>query len=129
MSHALKKAPGPARRSAPPRWPTFTGTAQLVGTSNRGVTIYVDPSLGQSGLQNAQDLLNDADRVVDANNAIFGITGGPVSVIIYALNGATDGTGGADHGGCDFTTGNAIEVDAAYGPSNRVSALFEAELS
>jgi hypothetical protein len=93
------------------------------------VTVYVDPSLGAPGLQNAQDLLNDADRVASANDAIFGTTGGPVSVIVFALGGATDGTGGADHSGCDYTTGNAIEVDASFGASNRVSALFEAELS
>jgi hypothetical protein len=80
-------------------------------------------------LQNAQDLVNDADRVANANDAIFGTTGGAVSVIIFALGGATDGTGGADHGGCDYSTGNAIEVCASFGNSARVSALFEAELS
>jgi hypothetical protein len=50
-------------------------------------------------------------------------------VIIFALGGATDGTGGADHGGCDYSTGAAIEVCASFGNSARVSALFEAELS
>jgi hypothetical protein len=115
--------------AAGPAWPTFTGTATLVGTSNSGVTVYVDETLGQPGVQNAQDLLSSADSVVAQNNAIFGITGGPVDVIIYAIGGATDGTGGADHGGCDFTTGNAIEVDAAFGSPNRIVALFEAELS
>lgn len=115
---------------APPAWPSYTGTSQLVGTSSSGrVTVYVDPSLGQSGLQNAQDLLNDGDRVVNANDAIFGTTGGPVSVIVFALGGATDGTGGADHMGCDYSTGAAIEVCASFGNSARVSALFEAELS
>jgi len=74
-------------------------------------------------------LLNDADRVAAANDAIFGTTGGSVSVIVYALGGATDGTGGADHMGCDYQTGAAIEVDASFGNSARVSALFEAELS
>jgi hypothetical protein len=93
------------------------------------VTVYVDPSLGQQARQNAQDLLNDADRIVTANDNIFGTTGGPVSAIVFALGGATDGTGGADHMGCNYTTGNAIEVDASYGNSGRVSALFEAELS
>jgi hypothetical protein len=93
------------------------------------VTVFVDPTLGDQGLQNAQDLVNDADRVVAANDGIFGTTGGPVSVIVFALGGATDGTGGADHMGCDYTTGNAIEVCAAFGNSARVSALFEAELS
>jgi hypothetical protein len=101
-----------------------------VGTSPSGrVTVYVDPSLGQPGLQNAQDLLDDADRVVAANDAIFGTADGSVNVIVFALGGATDGTGGADHMGCDFTTGAAIEVCASFGNSARVSALFEAELS
>ena len=113
-----------------PAWPSYQGTSQLVGTSPSGrVSVYVDPSLGQQATQNARDLLNDGDRVVTANDAIFGTTGGPVSVIVFALGGATDGTGGADHMGCDYTNGNAIEVDAAYGNSSRVSALFEAELS
>lgn len=116
--------------SGTPSWPSYQGTSQLVGTSPSGrVTVYVDPSLGQQALQNAQDLLNDADRVVTANDGIFGTTGGPVNVIVFALGGATDGTGGADHMGCDYTTGNNIEVDASYGNSSRVSGLFEAELS
>jgi len=114
----------------PPQWPSFTGTAQYVGTSPSGrVTVFVDHALGEPGLQNARDLVNDADRVVRANDATFGASGGPVSVIVFALGGATDGTGGADHLGCDFTTGAAIEVCASFGNSARVSALFEAELS
>jgi hypothetical protein len=44
-------------------------------------------------LQNANDLINDADRVVDANDTVFGTTGGPVSVIVFAMDGNTDGTG------------------------------------
>ena len=116
--------------ASPPAWPSYTGTSQLVGTSPSGrVTVYVDPSLGAPALKNAQDLLQDADRVVSANDSIFGTTGGPVSAIVFALGGATDGTGGADHLGCHYSTGNAIEVDASYGNSARVSALFEAELS
>src|SRR5579863_8267441 len=130
-SRASRKQPVLANASAAtPAWPSYTGTSQLVGTSPSGrVTVYVDPSLAQQGQQNAQDLLNDADRIVSANDGIFGTTGGPVSVIVFALGGQTDGTGGADHMGCDYSTGNAIEVDASYGNSARVSALFEAELS
>lgn len=125
ISKRLAQAGPPA-----PQWPSYQGTSQFVGTSPSGrVTVYVDASLGQSGLQNAQDLLNDSDRIGQANDTIFGTTGGNVSVIVFALGGATDGTGGADHGGCDYTTGAAIEVDASYGNSMRVSALFEAELS
>jgi hypothetical protein len=137
MSHPIKpnfieKSRTALRRdnSAGIQWPSFQGTAQLVGTSPSGrVTVYVDPTLGAPGLQNAEDLLNDADRVVAANDAIFGTTGGRVNVIVFALNGPTDGTGGADHASCDYITGNAIEVDASFGNSARVSALFEAELS
>jgi hypothetical protein len=133
QSHQLRKPPATRRRhhtSGAPAWPSYQGTSQLVGTSPSGrVTVYVDPTLGQPGLQNAQDLVNDADRVVQANDAIFGTTGGPVSVIVFALDNQTDGTGGADHGGCDYTTGAAIEACASFGNSARVSALFEAELS
>lgn len=135
ISHPKKKpasSPSPKQASAQatPAWPSYQGQSRLVGTSPTGrVTVYVDPSIGQQGLQNAQDLLNDADRVSTANDGIFGSTGGSVSVIVFELGGQTDGTGGADHNGCDYTTGNAIEVDASFGNSPRVSALFEAELS
>jgi hypothetical protein len=136
MSHPMTatyagKQPTARRNSSTaPQWPSYTGNSQLAGTSSSGkVTVYVDPTLGTQGLQNAQDLVADADRVVSANDALFGTTGGPVSVIVFALGGATDGTGGADHMGCDYTTGAAIEVCASFGNSPRVSALFEAELS
>ena len=124
MSHPLR------RSIATPAWPSYTGTSQFVGTSKVAmVSVYVDPSLGTQALQNAQDLLADADRVAAANNALFGTPGAPVSVIVFAVGGQTDGTGGADHGACNYTAGGAIEVCASYGNSPRVSALFEAELS
>jgi hypothetical protein len=124
MSHPL------TRHRTAPAWPSYAGTSQYVGTSPSGlVAVYVDPSLGAPGLQNAKDLLTDADRVVTANNAIFESRGGAVSVIIFALGGQTDGTGGADHNGCDYVSGNAVEVCASFGNPDRVSALFEAELS
>jgi hypothetical protein len=126
MAHPLRL---PKAAAATPAWPTFTGTATLVGTSSSAVTVYVDQTLGAQGMQNARDLLSGADSVVAQNNAFFAIAGGAVDVIVYALGGATDGTGGADHGGCDFTTGSAIEVDASFGSPNRVIGLFEAELS
>jgi len=137
MSHRLKathfsqKRPH-IKRDAPaaPQWPSFQGQSQFVGASPSGrVSVFVDPTLGDPALQNAQDLVNDADRVASANDQIFGTTGGPVSVIVFALGGVTDGTGGADHMGCDYVSGAAIEVCASFGNSARVSALFEAELS
>src|SRR5271166_4388727 len=121
----------PIRRAIPvPQWPSYKGTSQYVGMSPLAmVAVYVDPSLGAPALQNAKDLLADADRVVADNDAIFGTSGDPVSVIIFALGGQTDGTGGADHDACNYTSGGAIEVCASYGDAARVSALFEAELS
>jgi len=80
-------------------------------------------------MQNGKDLVADADRVVKANNAIFATPSQPVNVIVFALGGKTDGTGGADHNTCDYTDGADIEVCASFGNSGRVSALFEAELS
>jgi hypothetical protein len=137
MSHpiqatAIGKKPQMPHRDIqpPPQWPSYQGTAQLVGVSPSGrVTVYVDPTLGPQGMQNAQDLVNDADRVTADNDKIFGAMGGLVSVIIFALGGNTDGTGGADHNSCDFVNGAAIEVCASFGNSARVSALLEAEYS
>jgi len=121
----------PIRRASPmPQWPSYTGTAQYVGTSPRHqVAVYVDPTLGDPGLQNARELLADADRVCTANDALFGSAGEPVSVIVFALGGRTDGTGGADHNACNYAQGGAIEVCASFGNGPRVTALFEAELS
>lgn len=129
--HPLK-APVIVKRETPtpPSWPTYTGTSQYVGTSPSGkVTVFVDPSLGAQALQNAEDLMRDADRIVTANDKIFGTPGGNVNVIIFAMGGNTDGTGGADHASCNYVTGGAIEVCASFGNPARVSALFEAELS
>jgi hypothetical protein len=137
VHHPVKKAQvkraattTPSDAPPAPAWPSYTGISQFVGTSLTGrVNVYVDPTLGPQGLQNAQDLLDDADRVIGANDEIFNISEGSTSVIIFAMDGNTDGTGGADHMSCDFVTGAAIEVCASFGNSARVSALFEAELS
>ncbi len=124
MSHPLRRA------RAVPRWPSYSGTSHYVGTSpTYQVAIYVDPSLGNPGLQNGQDLLADADRIAAANGGLFGSPTEPVDVIVFAIGGQTDGTGGADHNACNFTDGGAIEVCASFGNSARVGALFEAELS
>lgn len=110
-------------------WPTYTGTATLVGTSSDGrTTVYYDASLGAQALANAKALVADAARVNALDAGFFGKTG-KVNVILFALGGATDGTGGADHASCDYATGGNIEVCVAYGQDARVSALYEAELS
>jgi hypothetical protein len=110
-------------------WPSFTGTATLIGSSLDGrATIYVD-NLGPPALENGKSLLTDAPRVIAFNDNIFGTNSGFVNVILFALGGATDGTGGADHMACTYADGGNLEVDFAFGQPARVSALFEAELS
>jgi hypothetical protein len=130
--NAVQTSPPDAKPNLPlaPTWPSYMGTSQFVGVSPSGrVTVFFDPSLGHPGFENARDLVNDADRIVAANDALFGTTGGEVSVIVFALSGRTDGTGGANHMGCDYATGAAIEVCASFASSTRVSALFAAMLS
>jgi hypothetical protein len=135
MSHALKLHPAKQdrqrkRRGSAIQWPSFQGAAVLIGTSISKVSVYVDATLGSEAKQNAADLLADADRIVGANAGYFGAgAGGAVNVILFALGGVTDGTGGADHMSCDFVTGANIEVCVSYGNSMRCSALFEAEYS
>lgn len=130
MHHRLKATTLYKAAPVPPKWPSYQGVSTFVGVSPSGrVSVYVDASLGAEALKNANDLVSDADRVVAENDTLFGTTGGPVNVIVFALGGMTDGTGGADHMGCDYQSGNNIEVCASFGNSARVSALFEAELS
>lgn len=119
-----------AAAPVPPVWPSYSGLSRYVGTTNDGrCTVYYDPSLGNAGLQNATDLLADAPRVMDANDAIFGFAGKHVDVIIFALGGMTDGTGGADHADCTYSGGSQIEVCASFGNSMRISGLLAAEIS
>lgn len=116
----------------PPVWPSYTGESQFVGKTSDGITVWVDPTLQSAGLDNASALLADADRIVDINDTIFGLTlplPAPVNVIVFAIGGATDGTGGADHMACGFSQGGNIEVCASFGANDRVSSLFMAELS
>jgi hypothetical protein len=137
-----------AASAAIPSWPSYTGLATLVGTSPLGkVTVYVDASLGPLVITNANDLIANGDAICTSNDAIFGTTGAPVRVVIFALGGRTNGEGGADHLSCDYATGGNIEVDFDNGgpltggfvvtsgqgprpsPLLRTHALFEAELS
>lgn len=39
-------------------------------------------------------------------------------MIVFAIGVSTNGQGGADHAGCDYASGNAIEVCASFGSSN-----------
>ncbi len=125
LLHMVQKRAGPPQ----PGWPSFAGTAVFVGASPSGrVNVWYDPLTGLPGKANAQALVTSADRILALNDGWFG-QGGQVNVIVFAMGGSTNGQGGADHMGCDFATGQDIEVCASFGQDARVSALFEAEYS
>ncbi|MBV9671100.1 MAG: hypothetical protein JOZ43_09105 [Acidobacteriales bacterium] len=108
----------------------FDYPTQKIGTTPDGnVTVYYDPSLGQQGSDLAQQVLNSAADTYNQSQAFFAIAGSPVNVIIAAVNGATDGSGGAYHYGCNFNPGGDLYVDAAFGNLTMTNGLFVAELT
>ncbi len=98
------------------------------------ITVYYDPSLGQQGLDLATQMLNFViDPFVDMET-FFGINGGATSVVIAPLSGNNDGSGGAYHYGCDFSSGATLYLDATFAnttapPFSLEVALYVAELS
>jgi hypothetical protein len=111
-------------------WPSYTGTATLVGTSSdKLTTVYYDASLGAQALACAQNVVTAAPAINTGNASLFGTPTATTNVIVFALGGATDGTGGADHMACDFTNGGNIEVCADFANPSFCSTLYEAELS
>src|SRR5579864_5424681 len=90
--------------------PAQTGPSSLTATVGTvgNVTVTYDTSLGASGLILAQQFLAVAHRPYIDMNTFFGINGGPVTVVISALGGKTDGSAGAYHYGCDFTSGGTL---------------------
>jgi hypothetical protein len=107
--------------------------AQQVGVVGN-VTVAYDPSLGDQGLTLAQQLLNSVTGPYNDMQTFFGITGGAVEVVIAALSGNNDGSGGAYHYGCDFTSGGVLYLDATFAsttvnPLDLEVALYVAELS
>ncbi len=108
----------------------FDFPTQRVGTTaDRNTTVYYDPALGSPGEGLAQQILA---RIADTYNncqAFFAIPGQPVNVIIAAVNGATDGSGGAYHYGCNFNPGGDLYCDAALGNPDLTNGLVVAELT
>jgi hypothetical protein len=107
--------------------------ATQVGTAGN-MTLFYDPSLGAQGLSLAQQFLAVAYRPYQDMVSFFGINGGNVQVVIAPLSGNNDGSGGAYHYGCDFTSGGTLYLDATFAGTtiNALDlevALYVAELS
>lgn len=98
------------------------------------ITVYYDPSLGGAGLALARGMLKSVSGPYKQMEAFFGIAGGSVNVVISPLSGKNDGSGGAYHYGCNFTTGGVLYLDATFSnstvnPLNLEIGLYVAELS
>ena len=113
--------------------PSLDFPATRVGSVGN-MTLYYDPALGAQGLSLAQQFLNVANRPYHDLVTFFGINGSSVQVIIAPLSGRNDGSGGAYHYGCDFTSGGTLYLDATFAntsinPVDLEVALYVAELS
>ena len=102
-----------------------------VGTAGN-VSVCYATSLGASGEALANALLGLVTGPYGDMEAFFGVSGGPVTVIVAPLSGNNDGSGGAYHYGCDFTSGGTLYLDATFALANAADvelALYVAELS
>jgi hypothetical protein len=98
------------------------------------ITVSYDPALGASGLALAQEMLKVVSAPYQDMQTIFGIAGGPITVVVAPLSGRNDGSGGAYHYGCDFTSGGVLYLDATFSnttanPLDLEVSLYIAELS
>jgi hypothetical protein len=98
------------------------------------ITVSYDAALGAQGLALAQQLLGAVSWPYNDLQVYFGIAGGNVQVVIAPLSGNNDGSGGAYHYGCDFTSGGVLYLDATFAsktenPLSLEVGLYVAELS
>jgi hypothetical protein len=104
-----------------------------VGTVGQ-ITVEYATSLGQNGQTLAQQLLGVVDPPYTEMGSFFGVAGGAVTVVVAPLTGQNDGSGGAYHYGCDFTSGGVLYLDATFAnttidPADLELSLYVAELS
>lgn len=110
----------------------FDFPTQLIGKTPDGLaTLYVDPALGSAGVTDAQAVLAGTPAILSANAGYFAPkTPAPaIEIVLAALGGRTDGTGGAYHYGCNYKIGGVIYVCYAAGDAGTMLALLEAEVS
>ncbi len=96
------------------------------------ISVWYATSLGYDGETLAKNLLGAVTGPYSDMASLFGIAGGSVTVVVAPLSGSHDGTGGAYHYGCDFSSGNTLYLDATFALSNATDveeSLYIAELS
>jgi hypothetical protein len=102
------------------KWPSFTGHAGILGTTKH-FTLYGDTSLGTINDRVAPSILQKVEVDYNALSSYYGVQVPHFNVLMFAMGGATDGTGGADHMACEATD---IEVDIAASNPDITSALI-----
>jgi acid phosphatase type 7 len=118
--------PVPTPRANTPstiKWPSFTGSSRLLGKT-LNFTLYTDTSLGSRNDAMAPAILKNLEVDYNALSSYYGLRVPPFNIVMFALGGQTDGTGGADLAACDATN---IEVDVSLDSPERVSALVAVE--
>lgn len=121
----LKKHAGPRRGFD---FPTkLAGQSNWTGSDGKPVMVYFDPSLA-NGASLAAAILAAIDDLMAYCDWAFGVQGQGGNIIIAALGGATDGSGGAYHYDCSFSSGGDWYIDAATDPQECVG-LAMAEIS
>lgn len=123
----------PARAVGEAAGTSFDYPVARVGSVG-SITVYYDPSLGADGQTLAAELLPRVTAPYDALQSSFNVVGGAVDVVVAPLSGNNDGSGGAYHYGCDFTSGGTLYLDATFAnasvaPLDLEVALYVAELS
>lgn len=129
----VKRKPRSSQQVARAAGTGFDYPATQVGVVGQ-VTVYYDSGLGAQGSQLATELLQQVSGPYSDMEAFFGVQGGAVQVVIAPLSGNNDGSGGAYHYGCDFTTGGVLYLDATFAntsvdPLQLEVGLYVAELS
>jgi hypothetical protein len=108
----------------------FDFPTELVGATPDGnITLYFDPSLGKPGADLARQIFAMLGTTYADSRAYFNVPAQPANVIIAAVSGATDGSGGAYHYGCNFNPGGDLYCDAAFGNPPLTNGLIVAELT
>jgi hypothetical protein len=108
---------------------SFDFPVSAVGSTTDGrITLYYDPSTGAEGLALAQAILPQLQQLLVDDDVLFGVTAPCGNVLLVALDGQTDGSAGAYHYGCDFTTGGDWYEDVALGDVPLTFGLVQAEV-
>ncbi len=129
-AHRKERAGKEAGKGRPAR---LDYPAAKVGAAGN-VTVLYDPALGNQGKSLAAQLVSVVGGPYNDLQTLFGMPGAAVNVIVAPLSGRNDGSGGAYHYGCDFSSGGDLYLDATFASTaanslNLELGLYVAELS